>query len=1133
MAEGKGLTLSHQVMAAHRCMDTYGCAQHHLDSFNKYLNELLPRIIMESSTVTCETADGSSKQSIRFSTVHMGEPSNIESDGYVRRLSPAEARLRKLTYTAPVHVDVVYSQTANGETKEVLYRNLVLFYQPIMVGSDACYTKGTSATTGGDECPYDCRGYFIINGIEKTILAQERIRTNYPFVFPGKGKYELQSEMRSCHEKRLRSTSTLYVNLQRKVGRYIVTVALPFMSTVVPLGLLYRAIGCVSAEEAISHFPSLAIESEMRKLIHSALEIPKELGGLDQDGAREWIGIHGSTEVTKEKREMYTNHILRNELFPHEGLDACPDTLVRKRQCLSNMVYELLATAEGHRQCDDRDDYRNKRVDTAGWLSSLLLRQLFRPYLKTVQKSLQRSVDMGRAVDVAGVIHPRKITAGLRVAMQSGVWGTGNGSGVKGSQQVGVVQVLNHSSMSAAISSLRRINTPVNKESKTIQPRQLHPSTFGIVCYMETPEGASCGLVRNLAMLAYTRSGYLRNIFDQKLTGGALCDIVHPDWAGSVRILVNGGHAGSTDQPDEVCRRLRLMRTLGELPFDVSIAFLKRDRLRQTAQILLSSDSGCLLRPVFCVAQLTTAAKLIEGGYSDAWARLLRDGCVEFVDKDEEAQYRIASTIEELHNSPAGTFTHLDIHPAASIGLSGISIPFSDHNQAPRNTYQCAMGKQSVGVSFSNWRTRIESVSMTLPSPQKPLVATSFDCMSHGDTLPAGQNVIVAIASYMGFNQEDSLLMNQRSIDLGLMEAIVHRGYRDELSTVNSETQEFKLPDSENGNSATRAIPLVGTRINNGDIVIGKVNHSISNGSAVQQDCSVFAKQSKDYPSTVDIVATSKGAEGQNCVRVRTSSYRRPEPGDKFTSRHGQKGVIGMILSDRDMPFITSGPHRSLKPDIIINPHAIPSRMTIGHLMEGLASKLAVLRGERVDGTPFNGTSASDIAHHLEAHGCERWGNERMINGRTGVPLEAEIMITPVFYQRLKHMVGEKKHSRCRGPTQPTTRQPAEGRSRDGGLRMGEMERDCLLSHGASAVAADRLFEQSDPFVVPLCKHCGSIGESKRPIDSNLRVRARRGFCRVCKTGAYVHDVPMPYACKLFFQEVMALNIKPQLFTTT
>lgn len=1129
------LALADQINVANAFVDTYGSVQAHIDSFNKYMHDLLPRIISESSLIRCTSADGHSWQSLEFMQVKVGEPSHVEADGYTRKITPNEARLRNRTYTAPVHVDVKHTYTADGSQKETVYRNLVLFYQPIMVGSDACATKINSRLTGG-ECPHDCNGYFIINGIEKTIMAQERIRTNYPFIFTGRGRYELQAEMRSCHEMRMRSTSTIYLQLLRRATTAEVCAVLPFLSTSVPLGVLFRILEGGTPEELASALP-IGCSAKVRALVLEVTRLPEAMP--DQTTpleAREWLAKVGSTEVLPERRMVYINHIVRNEVLPHEGLDMATETMAKKRSCLLNMLYELLCTAMGLRLPDDRDHYANKRVDTAGWLTSLLLRQLFRPYLKTVQKSLQKAVDTNRCANVAAVIHPRKITAGLRIAMTTGIWGT-QGAGARGGQQVGVVQILNRVNMPATISCMRRINTPVNKESKTIKPRKLHASTYGVVCFMETPEGASCGLVRNLAMFAYVRTGHLRRVVTNAFTVPPLNQLIRADDLGQYRICVNGCASGSTDDILKTCAQLREARRSGLVPFDVSIADLPASHLRSTRQLNLTSDAGCLMRPLFVVEKLPEAAQVLSMRYAQPFPYLLSTGAVVFVDKEEESNYRVADCLGTLARNKAGTFSHMELHPASAIGLAGVSIPFSDHNQAPRNTYQCAMGKQSVGVPISNWHLRIDSISMTLPTPQTALISTEFDRIGNGDMLVAGQNLIVAIMCYTGFNQEDSLLMNRRSVDMGMMEIIVHRGYRDELTQTNQECKQFQVPPnkSTSGNYETlqeSGVPAVGSVLSNGDVIIGKTSKASAKESTIVNDQSTIVKQSVDYPSKVDMVVHSLGTEGHQCVRVRTSSHRPPEVGDKFTSRHGQKGVVGAILPDCDMPFITSGPGKSLQPDIIINPHAIPSRMTVGHLVEGLASKLAALSGRRADGTPFNGNTVEDISAHLEAAGCEKWGNERMYNGKTGHPLEAEIMVTPVYYECLKHKVAEKRHARSRGPIQPLTRQPAEGRARDGGLRMGEMERDCLLTHGGAAVTLDRMFEQSDPFIAPVCGKCGTIGESERPADSRLQVRSQFAYCRGCKTGQHMANVPLPYACKLLFQECTGLNIKPKLFTS-
>ncbi|KNE91095.1 hypothetical protein PSTG_15491 [Puccinia striiformis f. sp. tritici PST-78] len=540
---------------------------------------------------------------------------------------------------------------------------------------------------------------------------------------------------------------------------------------------------------------------------------------------------------------------------------------------------------------------------------------------------------------------------------------------------------------------------------------------------------------------------------------------------------------------------------------------------------------------------------------SFGWSQLVARGIVEYLDAEEEETVMICMTPEELEQSrefqetgqvpketfdPAArlkgntsmyshTWTHCEIHPAMILGICASIIPFPDHNQSPRNTYQSAMGKQAMGVYLTSFRMRMDTMANILYYPQKPLATTRSMEYLRFRELPAGQNAIVAILCYSGYNQEDSVIMNQSSIDRGLFRSFYYRSYMDQEKKAGAlQMEEFEKPSRENTLRLKHGtydkldddgIITPGTRVSGDDIIIGKTAPIPKDSEELGQRMKTHTKRDVSMPlkstenGIIDQVLVTTNQDGLKFVKVRIRSTRIPETGDKFASRHGQKGTVGILYRQEDMPFTSEG----ICPDIIINPHAIPSRMTIGHLVECLLSKVSTITGNEGDATPFSEVTVEAISGLLKQNGYQSRGLEIMFNGHTGKKLRAQCYLGPTYYQRLKHMVNDKIHSRARGPVQILTRQPVEGRSRDGGLRFGEMERDCMISHGIAGFLKERMFDVSDAYRVHVCDYCGMVA------IANLKKQSFE--CRACRNKTAISQVYIPYAAKLLFQELQSMNI--------
>ena len=521
------------------------------------------------------------------------------------------------------------------------------------------------------------------------------------------------------------------------------------------------------------------------------------------------------------------------------------------------------------------------------------------------------------------------------------------------------------------------------------------------------------------------------------------------------------------------------------------------------------------------------------------WDDLLTDmkienAVVEYIDADEQNLSMIAMNpkqLKEENKNRIYKYTHCEIHPSTIFGVLASCIPFPEHNQSPRNTYQCAMGKQAMGIYGTNFDKRMDKTAYVLSYPMRPLVDTRLMNLIQLNKVPSGCQVIVAIMTHSGYNQEDSILVNEGAIKRGLFQATIFSTVKDEDKKIHGDEEIRCRPDPSKTKGMKYAnydkiteegIIPENTLVENRDIIISKIfpikQARNDHTKPIKYECqSMMHRTNEDC--YIDKNVVQRNGDGYNFCKVRMRYVRQPTIGDKFSSRHGQKGTVGNIIPEIDMPFTKQG----LKPDIIINPHAIPSRMTIAQLKETILGKVLLHLGLFGDGTSFGDLSVSEICKYLQDVGYESNGNQRMYNGLTGEVLETSIFIGPAFYQRLKHMVKDKMHSRAYGPKVNLTRQPAEGRRRDGGHRFGEMERDCMCSHGASKFMKGRMMDASDKFGIYTCKQCGDIAayNDKKHIHN----------CNLCGNTTDFAYVEIPYACKLLFQELKTMNVAPRIMT--
>ena len=1485
-------------------------ARHQLESYNNFVNYQMQRTIEMFNPITIKSVNDYDEKTetfgletkISLKNLRFQHPQIHENNGATKTMMPQEARLRNFTYSSNTIVDlhieyIIRNEDGEIKTKNKILPNIKLCSLPVMLKSSICilsqYKHVSNMLTG--ECNMDCGGYFIIKGSEKTVLCQERAAENRIYVFNGKNtpKWDWVAEFKSVPDSKCISPKQVELMVSSKTNIYGhgIYVLIPRLKQkrYIELFVLFRALGVLS-DKRICEYILLNVEDgqheEMLAYLEASIEDAKPYlnnrNQIQEDAFQHVMSMvaYNPYQVEKGpspmKKHQYTMELFQNDFFPH-----CR-SIEQKLYLLGFMAYRLIRTALGYNPPDDRDSYLNKRIELCGSLLNNLFRNHYIRFVKDVEKQVIREINLGawksnedyeniiNMTNIYKIVKPTTIENGLNRALSTGDFSVRQSNS---SSKVGVAQVLNRLTYLGTLSHLRRVNTPLEKNGELVAPRKLHNTTWGFLCCCETPEGQSIGIVKNIAFMTHmtipTNSENLYEIVQPYIL--KIEDAKNPiELYNEVKVFINGAWVGISRDPLTLYQELKKKKHKGIINIYTSIVF---DYQRMIIRIC--NDGGRMTRPVFKVKdnkvlitkEIITKLKNKELFWNDLLTDCrIEESVIEYIDPEEQNHTMIAMKHRSKYIHSLDTskiqYEYCEIHPCTILGVLASCVPFPDCNQAPRNTYQCAMAKQAIGISATNYDKRMDKTTYALNNPSRPLVDTRIMDFLQLNRIPSGNQIHVAIMSYTGYNQEDSVLINKSAIDRGLFAATIYHTEKDEDKNVirdeiirckpdPNKTKSIKhgnynkinqhgfinenteienrdiiiakvVPIKENRNDPTKVIkyedqsksfrtteetyvdknytgrngegcnfaksrvriyrkPVIGDKFcikessfvmtdkgwvafKDLDISIHKVA-TLKHGSVLgyvkplhkyEFDCSeeelysvknkhvkmectmnhkVYVKQkngynyefvdardvmgkevsykknavnlkcplpyihsgdsqfetnsliilfacfikcgyyqvgevtteihfpihSKKYYFTVstalkrlnieytrldgDIIVSSdpysdlttyltsltfqkmpqdiwKLSQYQSrilleqiiddtntyctssrvfaeevqrlClhagwsahleyllmgkkfkVHVCTGRYNEPKVNHRHffgckkqckedivlyskkvgcievpdthlfyykddttsppvwtgnSSRHGQKGTVGNILPECDMPYTKDG----LKPDLIINPHAIPSRMTIAHLKETLLGKVLVQLGMFGDGTSFGNLDVYTIAKELQQCGFESYGNEIMYDGQTGRQLETSIFIGPVFYQRLKHMVNDKEHSRAIGPVVNLTRQPAEGRSRDGGFRIGEMERDVMIAHGMSKFCRERMYDVADKYSVHVCKKCGMIATFNN--GNHGLMRSKQGFsvhkCNTCDNTTDFAYVQVPYAFKLMSQELQTINVVPRLITT-
>ncbi len=1059
-------------------LEQHSLVESNLLSFNDFMQNKMQQIVSElNDNINNEEVE------IKLGKVRVEKPNIIESDGSSSLVTPTIARLRNLTYSAPVFVELTINYGGQSDSSEVEIGRI-----PVMVRSLGCNTYGMSRDQLRELYmdPLDPGGYFIINGNERVMVMSEDLAANQPFieegrlgltlrVFSQRGSYRIPTTISETNDGILEVTFSRLKNI--------------------PAIVMLKALGLIKEAEIAKH-----INHENDCLIVNLYEFAKIQSAED---AMIYIAEKSGIQGTKKEILDRVKQRIDSFFLPHIGLEK--NARAEKAATLSRLIRTYLKAKENDKIRTDKDHYANKRVKLSGDLMADLFRVNLGILVRDIQYSLQKVAKRKKFYSIKSIAKSTLFTQRVESAIATGSWI---------GERSGVTQNMKKTNYLEMLSQLQRVSSMLPGEQENFMARTLHPTHYGRFCPIETPEGTEIGLRKNLAILSRisTSITFDENAILKKFTEFGMNKENGHD------VFFNGRFIGLVENVNEFVKKARNTRRAGIFPREMSI---RHDK--ELGLIIMSTEVGRVLRPIIIVENGVSKLKdehlvLLENGKMK-WVDLITEGIIEYIDAAEEDNALVALDEKELTQEN----THLEIHPIDLFGLITSLVPFGNHDPSSKLIRGSKTYTQSLGIYASNYLVRLDTDVSILHYPQRPLVRSFvYDTL---EVYPAGQNLVVAVMPFEGYNLEDAVVLNKASIERGMGRSTYFRPYSaTELQYAGGLADEIVVPDKDVSGYRTESsyrfleddgVSYPEADMNEGEVLIGKITPPKFLSEA--KDLSIQAKKEasvavrQEERGTVDAVFISVDQEGNKIAQVRTRDSRLPEPGDKFSNPHGQKGVVGMIAAAEDVPFTSIG----VKPDLIFNPHGIPSRMTVGYLIEMLAGKTGAVSGKIIDGTSFTGDSVAELEARLGELGFSYDGKESMYDGITGKKMQVKIFIGNMYYLKLRYMVKNKIHARASGKVTLLTRQPIEGRARGGALRLGEMEQQALAGHGASLLLKERY--DSDKTVVYICKDCGEM-----TYEDVIRNKIS---CPICG-GNESEPIEISYAFKLLVDELLGLGVQ-------
>jgi DNA-directed RNA polymerase subunit B len=1060
-------------------LEQHSLVESNLISFNDFIGNRIQHIVSELN----ENINNEEEVEIRLGKIRIEKPNIVEADGSASIVTPTIARLRSLTYSAPVFIELTVKYGNQTDSSEVEIGRI-----PIMVRSSACntYGMGKEVLVENYMDPLDPGGYFIVNGNERVMVMNEDLAANQPFIeegrlgltlkiFSQRGSYRIPTTISETKEGILELTFSRLKNI--------------------PAIVLLKVLGMTKEAEIAKN-----IGHENDCLIVNLYEFANL---QTSDDAITYIAEKAGIQGTKKEIIARVKQRVDSFLLPHIGTDK--NSRIEKALTMCKLLRLYLRAKENKNLRTDKDHYANKRVKLSGDLMADLFRVNLGIFIRDIQYSLQKVAKRKKFYSIKTLAKSTLFSHRIESAIATGSWI---------GERSGVTQNMDKANYLAMLSQLQRVSSTLPGEQENFMARTLHPTHYGRFCPTESPEGTEIGLRKNLSILAKISTAVQ---FDESIVLKKFTEFGLNKEEGKKDIFFNGRWIGFVNDGEDFAKKVRTARRSGEFPKELSV---RNDKVLD--QITMSSEVGRVLRPMIVVengaSKLRDEHLILLEENKIKWSDLLSDGVIEYIDAAEEDNALVAMKAEEITNE----HTHLEIHPIDLFGLTTSLVPFANHDQSARLNRGSKTLKQSLGIYAANYPTRLDTDVSILHYSQKPIVRSFvYDTL---DIYPSGQNIVVAIMPFEGYNMEDAVVLNKASVDRGMGRSTYFRPYSTtEMQYPGGLSDEITIPNKDISGYRTEeaykfleddGIAYPEADMNEGDVAIGRLTPPKFLSEA--KDISIQAKKEastairQEERGTVDAVFITVDQEGNKIVHLRTRDTRIPEPGDKFSTPHGQKGVVGLIADSEDIPFTVRG----VKPDLMFNPHSIPSRMTVGYLIELLAGKAGATNGKIIDGTPFTGATVGELENQLKEMGFRYDGKETMYNGITGKKMDAKIYIGNMYYLKLRYMVKNKMHARASGKVTLLTRQPIEGRARGGGLRLGEMEQQALAGHGAALLLKERY--DSDKTIIWICKDCGNM-----TYEDTIRNKVA---CNLCG-GNETEPLEISYAFKLLVDELLGLGI--------